>query len=312
MIFARRKQKSRTSLSGFFNFCKQCLLGSVAGATREESRQTAHIWLIGLGQIGPTFASRWTAAAWTTLAWLARFAFNGSFGRSGSDVALRLDTSLARHGRHGIGGIDLWLLLLWTLAQRTFTTLALTAFVPIIAIVPVTALGTFGLLLRLSLVSAVALPLLVAFTLLALLLHWLGRSKARVHIWHIIVEIIIRRLAITLPALSGLRGSDDAEVVLGVLKIILCHHRVAARLRVAGQLEIFFGDMGGIAANLHVRTGALEIARQRINVLAATIATALPVLVILIIGSHLVALSNFRNISVTLLADRLLPDLANP
>src|SRR6188768_1458960 len=65
--------------------------------------------------------------------------------------------------------------------------------------------------------------------------------------------------------------------------------------------------MGGVAAHLHVRAVALEVARQRVDVLAPAIAATLPVLVIVIliaVGSHLVALSNSRKISVTHLADR--------
>jgi len=47
-------------------------------------------------------------------------------------------------------------------------------------------------------------------------------------------------------------------------------------------------------------------------VLAATVPAPLAVLVVLVIGSHLVALSNSRKISVTLLADRHLPGRATP
>jgi hypothetical protein len=61
--------------------------------------------------------------------------------------------------------------------------------------------------------------------------------------------------------------------------------------------------MGRVAAHLHIGPVALEIAGQRIDVLASAVPATLPVLV-LVIGSHLVALSNSRKISVTLLADR--------
>ena len=289
--------------------CKQRLLGSVAGATREEGRQTTNIGLIRIGLIDAFFTSCRTAATRATFARLAGdFALARHFSGDGNfRLAFARLLGGNRLGRNS--DIGLGLLLLWTLTLGAFTALPVAALVPIIAIV---SLAAFSLLLGLALLGGFALALLVAFTLLGLLLRRLGRSKARVHIGHIIVEIIIRRLAVTLAILGSLCGRDNAEIMFGVLEIVLCHHRVAARLRVAGQLEILLGDMGGIAANLHVGTGALEIPRQRINVLAATIATALPVLVILIIGSHLVALSNFRNISVTLLADRLLPDLANP
>ena len=112
-------------------------------------------------------------------------------------------------------------------------------------------------------------------------------------------------LAIGADAILSLLGArNDAEIMLGMLEIILRHHGVAARLRIAGELQIFLGDMGRVAAHLHIRTIALEIAGQRIDVLASTVPATLPVFVVLVIGSHLVALSNSRKISVTLLADR--------
>src|SRR5690606_24634069 len=67
-------------------------------------------------------------------------------------------------------------------------------------------------------------------------------------------HLILARLVL------GLRGKDDAEIVLGVLEIILRHHIVAHGRRVTGELDVFFGDMGGVAANLHVRAVALVIA----------------------------------------------------
>ena len=127
------------------------------------------------------------------------------------------------------------------------------------------------------------------------LLHRLRRGEPRVQLGHVIVEIIIvLALAFTL-AVHGLLGrGDDAEIVLGMLEIVLRHHRIPGRLRVAGQLQIFLGDMSGIATDLHVRAVALIVPRQRINMLAPAIAATLPVL-ILIIGSHRVALSNSRS-----------------
>ena len=40
-----------------------------------------------------------------------------------------------------------------------------------------------------------------------------------------------------------LRGCNEAEIVLGVLVIIFCGDRISGALRVAGELEIFFGDV---------------------------------------------------------------------
>jgi hypothetical protein len=56
-------------------------------------------------------------------------------------------------------------------------------------------------------------------------------------------------------------GHDDAVVVLGVLKIILCQHRVAGGLRVTGERKILLGNMRRRAPDLHVRPVGLEAAR---------------------------------------------------
>ena len=54
--------------------------------------------------------------------------------------------------------------------------------------------------------------------------------------------------------LRGLRGGDKPEVMLGVLQIIFRCDRVAAGVRVARELQIFFGDVMCVAANLHIGT----------------------------------------------------------
>jgi hypothetical protein len=81
--------------------------------------------------------------------------------------------------------------------------------------------------------------------------------------------------------------------VLGVLEIVLRHHRVARSLGITRQLDVFFSDMGGVAAHLHIGSIALEIARERIDVLATAIAAArtvlVAVIVVLLVWSHLIA-----------------------
>ena len=49
-----------------------------------------------------------------------------------------------------------------------------------------------------------------------------------------------------------LRRGDQAEIVLGVLIVILGGDRIAGRLRVAGKLNVFLGDVMTVAADLHV------------------------------------------------------------
>ena len=63
-------------------------------------------------------------------------------------------------------------------------------------------------------------------------------------------------------------GHDDAGVVLGVLQIVLCQHRVAGRLRVARERQIFLGDMCRRAPDFHIRAIGFEAARQRIVALS--------------------------------------------
>ena len=59
-------------------------------------------------------------------------------------------------------------------------------------------------------------------------------------------------------------GHDDARVVLGVLQIVLCQHRIAGSLRIAGEREILLRDMRRRAPDLHIRSVGFEAARQRI------------------------------------------------
>src|SRR5215472_772105 len=67
-----------------------------------------------------------------------------------------------------------------------------------------------------------------------------------------------------------LGGRDHAEIVLGVLEIILRPDRIARCLRIAGELDVLVGDMRGRAANLHV--GAIRFVHARQRVLALAVA----------------------------------------
>ncbi len=59
------------------------------------------------------------------------------------------------------------------------------------------------------------------------------------------------RLRLVLPELFLGRG-DQAEIMLGMLIVILGGDRIAGRARVARQLHVFFSDVGGGAADLDV------------------------------------------------------------
>ena len=71
-----------------------------------------------------------------------------------------------------------------------------------------------------------------------------------------------------------LQGADDPEIVLGVLEIAFGHHAVARGVRVPGELHIFFIDVSGRPADLHVRTGAFEMTVRRGMVSAGFATTA--------------------------------------
>jgi len=265
------------------------LFGGVAGAGRKECRQLADLGLFGPGDI---IATRRTPAARTALAWLAGFALG---------LNRLLGIGLGGFGSHRfglLGGSGRNLLGFAFGPEAIPAALAISARLAF-TILPVLALALLALLAWLL---AFALFLAFASNVLLLRLGLRGR-EAGVHLRHIVIVIGIILAFRPLATLRLLGARDDAEIVFGVLEVILRHHRIAARLGIARQLQIFLGDMRGIATHLHVRTVALEITGQRIDVLASTVPAPLPVL-ILVVGSHLVALSNSRKISVTLLADR--------
>jgi len=79
-----------------------------------------------------------------------------------------------------------------------------------------------------------------------------------------------------LPALSAellLRRHDDADVMLGVLKITLRADEIARRHRIARERGIFLGDMRGRPADFYVRAVRFEAAREWILGLTATTTT---------------------------------------
>jgi hypothetical protein len=83
--------------------------------------------------------------------------------------------------------------------------------------------------------------------------------------------LIERRLG--LPKVF-LRGGDQAEIMLGVLVVVFCRDRIAGALRIAGQLQVFLGNVRGIAPDLQVRSIGLVHARQWILVMVMMMTTA--------------------------------------
>ena len=68
--------------------------------------------------------------------------------------------------------------------------------------------------------------------------------------------------------LRQLRRRDDAEVMLGVLKVAFRHDRVARRLRIPGELKIFLGYVMSGPSNFNIRSVRLVGAGQRVRTLA--------------------------------------------
>jgi hypothetical protein len=87
-----------------------------------------------------------------------------------------------------------------------------------------------------------------------------GRAALLMRLLLIVVRVLLTKLF--------LRRGDQAEVVLGVLIIILGGHRVARPLRVTRELDVFFRDMRSGAADFDIGTVRLVNAREGILTLA--------------------------------------------
>ncbi len=92
---------------------------------------------------------------------------------------------------------------------------------------------------------------------------------------HFALLLLLLIVGLALPVLL-LRGGNQAEIVLGVLVVILGGDRIAGTLRIAGELQVLFGDVGGRAADFHIRSIGLVHAGQWILVMMTTFAVATP------------------------------------
>lgn len=70
---------------------------------------------------------------------------------------------------------------------------------------------------------------------------------------------------------------DQAEIVLGMLVVVLGGDWIARTLRIAGELQIFLGDMGGGAANLDVGAVGFIDPGHRVLAAAIRVVTVVPV-----------------------------------
>ena len=151
-----------------------------------------------------------------------------------------------------------------------------TALEAVAAVLPVAAIEA---VLALALLGAELVGLRLAGDILVACLHRAIAAVARRVVVAVIVEGTLLVGAAELLAELLLRRRDDAVVVLGVLVIVLGRDRVAARLRVAGELGVFVGDVLGGAPDLHIRTVRFVAPRQGIGTLGVAVApTHAPVL----------------------------------
>jgi hypothetical protein len=167
-------------------------------------------------------------------------------------------------------------------------------------------LGLMRLMVLLTVLRLILLRLMVLLFARVELLRLAGRERFAGHRRLIAIPIAVAvvitvigcliaariaglrlEIGLGLPELF-LRRGDQTEVMLSVLIIILSGNGVSGTLRVAGKLEIFFGDMGRRAADLYVLSVGFVHARQRILVMAATTftVTTAHTLVVVLTVSH--------------------------
>jgi len=119
----------------------------------------------------------------------------------------------------------------------------------------------------------VVLRLIMLLVMLRLIMLWLARierlglarrERLAGH-GRLVAIVIVAVVGIVTHAPAGLllrewlaltklflRGGDQAEIMFGVLIIIFGGDRISGTLRIAGELEIFFGDVRRRSANFYV------------------------------------------------------------
>jgi hypothetical protein len=139
--------------------------------------------------------------------------------------------------------------------------------------------------LRLLMVRLLVLLRLLLLARIVRLLLWRERLAAD---GRLVIVAVVKRVVRVIAALLRLlliegrlglpkvflRGGDQAEIMFGVLVVVFCRDRIAGTLRIAGQLKIFLGNVGGIAPDLQVRSVGLVHARQWILVMVMMMTTA--------------------------------------
>jgi len=75
-----------------------------------------------------------------------------------------------------------------------------------------------------------------------------------------------------------LRSRDQTVVVLRMLVVVFRRNRIAGGLGIAGELNVFFSDVGGVTSNFDVR--AVRFVNTGHRIVAFAMAAAMPVIVV--------------------------------
>lgn len=165
----------------------------------------------------------------------------------------------------------------------------LSVVLTILAILPVVARLVVVMLLMAGLVVA-ALLIIALLVRLLMFARGMRLAAARLRLHHtfvVAVELIVGALLATaaglrllllliglvLPELF-LRRSDQTEIMLGVLVVVFRRDRIARGGRIAGQLNVFFGNMVGGTPDFDVGSVRFVNARKRIVILASAASAA--------------------------------------
>jgi hypothetical protein len=86
-----------------------------------------------------------------------------------------------------------------------------------------------------------------------------------------------------------LRGSNQTEIMFGVLKVVFRRDRIAGGLGVAGELHVLFSNVGGVPTNFHFRSVGLVHARHRVvifTMIIVVVTMAVAVTVVVVTTAH--------------------------
>ena len=211
------------------------------------------------------------------------------------------------------------LVLIAVLVLAELTILARLAVVAPIAPVLSIVLSIIGAIFTLTIIGTIAVltllpalrPAAVAATLIGLVAVLRNKAVASgpaagvvttlllaagVHAAAVIVTLVVVLGAVLTQTRAGVAAliarllqlltirHDDAVVVLGVLEIVLSQDRIARGLGIAGERQIFLGDVRGRTPDLDVGTIGLKAARQRVLlVFPVAVVVALTITVAIVI-----------------------------